>query len=531
MKSIKILIILTILGSLISCEKPSYLGFFEKQWPVQPPWSDVVDFESSVIGAYWILSGPQGYQYAFMNARLVLDAASDGLYNNLNFATDAFMQDIYGRNNTNNNTWTDNAFATSYMGIGSTNDAITFLESFPNNNPWPTDLNKSQLPRLEGELHFCRAFNWWVLSTLFPPMYVKGAANEDKVIPWRPALPAGYTESVNPELATTKQIYDLMVSDLKIAARLIPEKYVAGRDHLSYQFGRANKYVAMAMLARVYMQMNEFDLAKSYCDSIINYSESTGTYSLSKSPIEAFNTADGAVYPGQETLWQYLQFDGDGIGSWKIMTAGRQMSTSTYNNYVNSGRTVSCSDYFLETVGWQDPATKQPTAEALADKRYNQLYHRFLASTSRPAGYPTPNDGVYEPSFTTSRAYVWGDKYFRNESIMRQKTNIPMVRLPEIYLTRAILRLKAGDIPGATTDVNKVRARAGIPALTAATEAQIHNERWKELNFEGDRVTYLRSLHIDVPNGDRGAGTLAWNSNKWQWPIMLREKELNNSLH
>jgi len=103
--------------------------------------------------------------------------------------------------------------------------------------------------------------------------------------------------------------------------------------------------------------------------------------------------------------------------------------------------------------------------------------------------------------------------------------------LPEIYLTRAILRFKAGDVPGATSDVNKVRARAGIPALAAVTENDIHNERWKEFNFEGDRVTYLRSLHIDIPNGDRGAGTLAWNSPKWTWAIQLREQALNNSLH
>ena len=532
MKSIKVLIILAILGGILSCERPSDLSYFEKQWPVPPPWSNVTDLETAVIGTYWIISGPQGYQYAFMNARLVLDAASDGAFNSsTNFASDAVMPDIYARKSELNNTWTDNAFATSYMGIGSSNDAITFLEKYPDHNPFPTDLQKAQLPRLEGELHFCRAYNWWVLSTLFPPMYVKGGANDDKVIPWRPTLPGGYIEAVSPELATTKQIYDLMVSDLKIAIRLIPEKYVAGRDHQSFQFGRANKYTAMALLARVYLQMNEFDLAKAYCDTIINFSESTGTYSLTKDPIDAFNTADGTVYPGQETIWQYLQFDGDGIGSWKIMTAGRQMTTSTYNNYVNSGRTICCSDNFLETVGWQDPATKQPTAEALADKRYNQLYHRFLASADRPAGYPTPNDGVYEPVFTTTRAYVWGDKYFRNTTINRQKTNIPMIRLPEIYLTRAILRFKAGDVPGATSDVNKVRARAGIPALAAVTENDIHNERWKEFNFEGDRVTYLRSLHIDIPNGDRGAGTLAWNSPKWTWAIQLREQALNNSLH
>ena len=104
-----------------------------------------------------------------------------------------------------------------------------------------------------------------------------------------------------------------------------------------------------------------------------------------------------------------------------------------------------------------------------------------------------------------------------------------MIRLSEIYLTRAILRLKAVDAVGAAADINKVRARAGLTALAAVTENDIHNERWKELNFEGDRVNYLRALRIDIPNGDRGAGVQTWNSPKWQWKVLARETELNEA--
>lgn len=529
MKSIKVLLIIAFLAGLISCDKPDDLGFFQKQYPVQPPWSSVNDFEAAVIGAYWQLSGPNYFQFGFMNARLTLDAASDGLYNSPNFAVDQVMSDIYNRKNDVNQSWTDNAFICSYIGIGCTNDAISFMESYPDNNPYPFDRNKARIPRIEGELRFCRAFNWWVVSTLFIPMYEPGGTNDDKIVPWRDKLPTGYEDAVNGTLATTQQIYDIMVSDLKKAVKLIPENYVAARDHPSFQFGRANKYTAMALLARVYLQMNEFDKAKSYCDTIINYCESKGVYSLTKDPIDAFKTADGTIIPGTEALWQYIQYEGNGIGSWKAHTAGIPMNMWSSTSFINAQRAVCCSDYFLETVGWQDPVTKQPTAEALADKRYNQLYHRYLASTDMPSGYPTPGDGIYEPSFTTNRAYVWGNKYYRANQLDRKRTNIPLVRLPEIYLTRAILRFKAGDVTGATSDVNKVRARAGISALATVTANDIHNERWKELNFEGDRLTYLRSLHIDIPNGDRGSGTLAWNSDKWLWPILLREQELNNA--
>lgn len=527
-KPARIMLILTLLSSVVSCEKDNSLGFFEKEYPQQSPWQSANDFENAVIGSYWLLSGNDAGRNPVINQRLALDAASDGLYYNTNFQQDGQCGELYNRNNEANISYVDGCFTTNYMTLGTTTDAIKFIESFPNNNPYPYDINKIQVPRLEGELRFIRAYTWWMLSTLYLPMYEKGSANSDKRIPWLEKIPGGFEEAVNGQLATTKQIYDAMVSDLEKAITLLPVKFEAGKQNPSYQYGRANKYAAMAILSRVYIQMNEFDKAKKLCDDIISYAETTGYYSLRKEPIDAFNTNAGLEGGGTEVIWFYLQYDGNGVGSWKNQWVAERMSKCGRYTSNNSGRALSCSDYFMETVGWQNPATKEPTPEALADKRYNQLYHRYLPSTSKPAGYPTPDDGIYETQFATSRAYVWGDKYFRAES-NRLKTNIPMIRLSEIYLTRAILRYKSNDIAGATEDVNKVRVRAGLSGLTKVTENDIHNERWKELNFEGDRVTYLRALHINVPNGDRGTGSQAWNSPKWEWAVLAREKDLNNA--
>ncbi|MFZ4582066.1 MAG: RagB/SusD family nutrient uptake outer membrane protein [Paludibacter sp.] len=526
--STKILALIVLFSTLVSCEKDKDLSFFEKQYPLQSPWQSVNDFENAVIGSYWLLSGNDAAKNPFVNQRLALDASSDGLYWNANFQGDGQCAEIYNRNNEVNISYIDNAFANNYMTIGTATDAINFLETGENNNPYPFDINKAQVPRLEGELRFVRAYTWWMLSTLYLPPYQKGAANNDKVIPWLEKIPNGFEEAIKGQLATTQQIYDVMVSDLEKAITILPEKYDATKHHASYKYGRANKYAAMALLSRVYLQMNEFDKAKKLCDDIISYAETSNYYTLTGDPINAFNTNTGVEGGGTEVIWFYLQYDGDGVGSWKNQWVAERFSRSRRTGDNHSGRALSCSDYFLETVGWQNPTTKEETAEALADKRYKQLYHRYLPSTSKPSGYATPDDGIYETQFTTNRAYVWGDKYYKATS-NRLKTNIPMIRLSEIYLTRAILRLKAVDAVGAAADINKVRARAGLTALAAVTENDIHNERWKELNFEGDRVYYLRALHIDIPNGDRGAGVQTWNSPKWQWKVLARETELNEA--
>lgn len=68
--------------------------------------------------------------------------------------------------------------------------------------------------------------------------------------------------------------------------------------------------------------------------------------------------------------------------------------------------------------------------------------------------------------------------------------------------------------------------------LTAnqVTLQMIHNERWFELAFEGDRAYYLQANQVNIPNADRGAGSIEWNSPRLFWPTPLRERELNQGL-
>jgi hypothetical protein len=101
-----------------------------------------------------------------------------------------------------------------------------------------------------------------------------------------------------------------------------------------------------------------------------------------------------------------------------------------------------------------------------------------------------------------------------------------------MYLTRSIIRFNDGDKTNAVADLNVVRNRAGLDNLDAAnlTAEMIHNERWKELSFESDRLFYLQSLKINIPNGDRGTGDIPYNSPKLLWPLPQRELELNPSL-
>ena len=103
--------------------------------------------------------------------------------------------------------------------------------------------------------------------------------------------------------------------------------------------------------------------------------------------------------------------------------------------------------------------------------------------------------------------------------------DVPVIRLSEMYLTRAEANQRSSTAVGATplSDVNAIRTRAGLPALAAVTLADILKERRSELAFEGQFLP-------DVKRTQTAVGALAWNSPKLIMPIPQREMDVNKKL-
>lgn len=116
---------------------------------------------------------------------------------------------------------------------------------------------------------------------------------------------------------------------------------------------------------------------------------------------------------------------------------------------------------------------------------------------------------------------------FRTVKFRNQYGNIQVLRLAEMYLTRAEANFRLGTSVGSTplNDINLIRARAGAAPLTASqlTLDAILRERRLELAFEG---TYIHDLKRTKSN----VGKLAYNDPKLIYPIPLREITTNPAL-
>jgi hypothetical protein len=112
-----------------------------------------------------------------------------------------------------------------------------------------------------------------------------------------------------------------------------------------------------------------------------------------------------------------------------------------------------------------------------------------------------------------------------------QYGNIKLMRVDEMLLTRAEANLRAGTTVGATplADINAIRTRAGLPALTSVTLTQILKERRIELAFEGFRLSDLKRNKESTVDPLSNA-VISWNSPRLVFPIPFREINVNPNL-
>ncbi|WP_020529971.1 RagB/SusD family nutrient uptake outer membrane protein [Flexithrix dorotheae] len=496
-----------------SCDNEEY---FELENPPQAPWQSLNDLEKAPIGAYYGLTGNGGSRTIFGVGRLAGEAFADGV--NIAPAADGFSvdndtEDLYNRTQAGNQVglFDNSIFNSGYFAVGFANGALDFIEN-ANNDPFPEANRPDEVARIKGELLFVRAYAYYWIARLYLPVY----PSDEKKIPFRVNQATNFDEAIASPLASANDIYPLIVEDLKAAKELLPEKFDPALHPAPYEDGRVNKFGAAALLAKVHFHMGNQTEALSELNFVID--QNGGEYDLSEEPIEAWNKS--GIERGREVIWYYTLWAGDGLGgssNWKHPTRFSWYSAGNRDSddpSKNGARFVTASESFLKQAGWMN-ADGSENPDALNDKRYTQLFSRFESGAD-------PRE-----QFNTTKPYVWSNKYYR--SGVRRSTNLPILRLADMYLLRATVNALNGNTGQARTDLNMVRNRAGLGDF-AGTDGDlleaIEMERMVELAFEGDRLYYLQGLKKDIPNGDRGAGSVPYNGNFYS-EVPDYEVELN----
>jgi len=330
------------------------------------------------------------------------------------------------------------------------------------------DLSPDNEDRIIAEAKFIRAITYFNLVNLFAqPFQVSGGTNLG--VPIITDFFEGDASIFQVERNTVNEVHDFIEQELLMAIPSLPS---------TNSTGRASKNSARAALARLYLYKEEWANAADYANQVI----ASGTNILATD--YTFYNDDS----NSEHIFQIINNNVDG------QTSGQ--GWSGLSNPVPNGRGDAPFSENLIAAFNSEPG----------DLRFNLK----VAGT----------DALAQTS-TFSTKFPDG---------VNNADNAPVFRITEMYLTRAEANLRATSNVGETplSDINKLRARAGLPALVTLTLNDILTERRKELCFEGQRrMDLLRNNQGLRRAGQANIAEAAFGANKTILPIPTAERDLN----
>lgn len=507
MKNMKIyilLIFITIIG--ISCDQDA---FFKLERPNEFPWVNVNELEIGVREPYFLLNrDPWDHPFGTIALKNFTEsdiavflpqfvgASASAEYYNREFSKATPAYEMQG------------TFIRLYQMITACNGPLQMLKNAEEagEDPFPsmTQADRDRVNQFKGELLYMRGLAYWYLARMYAVPYNPNGSNDGRFFTLRREFSTSSEELKNPTLGGVAEVYAAINEDWSNAKTLLFENHSSLVTELNVR-ARANKFAASAMLMRLYFIMGEHGKAKDECDYIL----SSNLYNLTEDPIAAFNK-NGADGWGREVIWQTACDNVSGAYGRMETIYGRSHFSSTN---MAPWASQAMSHWAMKQVGWMAPDLSE-TDEARADKRYQQVYFRYNVD---------PRSNLVPPM-------VWCHKWFRAPD--QRRSNRPLIRLAEVYLTRSIIRFNQNDKEGAAADLNVVRQRAGLTPISASeiTAEAIHNERIKEMATEnGDRTYYLIGLQLPIGIGDRDPSRFSpvmppYSEYYWQVPIVERNQ-------
>lgn len=347
--------------------------------------------------------------------------------------------------------------------------------------------------RVEGEARFIRGILYFELVRFFALPYVSGQNNPGVPLILTPT--AGITDDDYPERASVGAVYQQVLSDLNQAKDLLSVVPTgAGANG-----GRATSTTAAAFLSRVHMAMEDWQAAAEHANLVI---DNLGGYGALHGNIrDAFNNDE---YTNEDVFMI-------------------NQNATSHAGAANSGITTFFAS--LPGLGRGDVYATGPYFD-MFDPQDDRIQITVDPGIGSIADVPTMfYIGVGTDSGNEMTA-KWG-KY---------DANVPVIRLAEMILTRAEANFRNGSSIGADPldDVNEIRARSNAgDAWTSLTLDMIHEERFRELAFEGHRLHDIRRFRGSVigPAGSPWVGeTIQWDDGRLVLPIPQREIDVNPNL-
>lgn len=411
------------------------------------------------------------------------DVASDDAVKGGNAGDQADINAINDLSAKSDNGVLNTYWQSAYETVSRANNAITYIPGIA--------MDAGVKNRLIAEAKFFRAYSYFNLTNIFGKVPLK-------------LLPQNTTAAIYIGLSEVSAVYTQIEKDLTEAIPVLPDQYPVEK-------GRVTKGAAYALLAKAQLYQNKYTESLASIKSL----EDLHLYDLLDNYSNLFKSgAEDSV---------------------EVIFGLRYIN----NTEVSLGNNLNVWFAPSPEGGYYFNAPTQNYVDAFTEKTItNQDDPRLDASIGRQ-GKPWFNNTTFSSAWSEATGYLVR-KYNEDMTagLAKSQSTVPYhaIRYADILLMKAeaINELGGTDaVSKAAAEVNKVRARAGLAATSANTQATlrtvIRNERRKELGFEFHRFFDLMRWGKETAEAALGTD-LKWTEPRFYFPLPQSELDTNQAL-
>lgn len=467
MKTNKLYISLLLLAIFAGCKKSDLEQNIPDQLTVDNFWINKDRALSGLASAYSQLEGFVAWDN-YVEARSVREFyREDYVVPGSDAYNYPWWTEHYNFNFTSGNYAIDLLWRENYRGINFANQVIDKV-----GNMSASAIDDASKKQIVAEAKFLRAYYHFKLLNNFSKVII------------RTKVPTSESELPKP-FSTRAEVYAFILNDLKEAEADLPLRSARPITEL----GRVTKGAAEAYLGKVYLYRGgedknnaDYAEAKNWLQKVI----ASGQYSLDAKFIEMFNgvtrnspesvfelqqTADassGAYYRSYLSDWVAASEIG---GYGEIYGTQRLLAEMLKEGKIAAGAAYDARVY--QTVYFNDPYFNDPANPRVYGDTYNNLFGAGAKTIAFRKWIPATPDRIG----------------------MANAINVPLMRYADVLLMYAEVLNEQGN-PDASTYINQVRKRAGLPDAPSGDKQAVFNqivhERVMEFTLEGSRFYDLR---------------------------------------
>lgn len=285
----------------------------------------------------------------------------------------------------------------------------------------------------------------------------------------------------NPTNNTRQEVFDFIEASILENVDLLPKEDT--KTTLNY-------YSAHAVLAKLYLNAEVYTGtprwadAEAAADVVIN----SGLYSLSQNYFANFATRNGGSTENILTL----PYDENNAGGFNIAQMTLHYSNqATYDLQEQPWNGYASLEEFYNSFD-DDDVRKNSFLEGPQFAADGTRLNDISAEDNDPDGEPltfTPEINQLAPNALRQAGVRVGKYEIASGASSNLSNDYPLIRLSDMYLTKAEAAFRQGNASEALEPFNMVRERAGLDPLGALTLDDIFNERGFEFFAEASRRT------------------------------------------